>query len=87
MEDKRCRVLISDLIGVLIINQVATILLSIRIILYPEENMIRDKITLLGCGNNKAKCAGKMKYCIEHGLDFNIYKLGSRSTEGQIREF
>jgi len=30
----------------------------------------------LGCGFNKAKYAGKMKYCTEHGLDFEIYKLG-----------
>jgi hypothetical protein len=35
--------------------------------------MIREEITFLGCGYNKAKYAGKMKYCIEHGLDFEIY--------------
>ena len=47
--------------------------------------MIRDKITLLGCGHNKAKYAGKMKYCIEHGLDFNIYKLGPRRIKKMIQ--
>ena len=44
--------------------------------------MIREEITFLGCGYNKAKYAGKMKYCIEHGLDFQIYKLGP----GRIRK-
>jgi hypothetical protein len=38
--------------------------------------MIREEIRFLGCGFNKAKYAGKMKFCIEHGLDFEIYKLG-----------
>ena len=47
--------------------------------------MIRDQITLLGCGHNKAKYAGKMKYCIKHGLDFNIYKLGPRRIKRMIR--
>lgn len=47
--------------------------------------MIRDKITLLGCGYNKAKYAGKMKYCIEHGLDFSIYKLGPRRIRKMIQ--
>ena len=32
--------------------------------------------TDLGCGHNKAKYAGKAKYCTENGLDFHIYKLG-----------
>ncbi len=32
--------------------------------------------TDLGCGHNKAKYAGKTKYCTENGLDFQIYKLG-----------
>lgn len=47
--------------------------------------MIRDKIRSLGCGFNKAKYAGKMKYCIEHGLDFNIYKLGPNRIKKMIR--
>jgi hypothetical protein len=47
--------------------------------------MIRDKIRSLGCGFNKAKYAGKMKYCIEHGLDFNIYKLGPRRIKKMIQ--
>jgi hypothetical protein len=47
--------------------------------------MIRDKITFLGCGYNKAKYAGKMKYCIEHGLDFGIYKLGARRIKKMIQ--
>ena len=38
--------------------------------------MIPEKMRFLGCGFNKAKYAGKMKYCIENGLDFNIYRLG-----------
>jgi len=47
--------------------------------------MIREEITFLGCGYNKAKYAGKMKYCIEHGLDFEIYKLGSRRIKKMIQ--
>ncbi len=46
--------------------------------------MIRDKFRSLGCGFNKAKYAGKMKYCIEHGLDFHIYKLGPRRIKKMI---
>jgi hypothetical protein len=48
-------------------------------------NMIREEITFWGCGFNKAKYAGKMKYCIEHGLDFGIYKLGSRRIKNMIQ--
>ncbi len=40
--------------------------------------MIREEVGFLGCGFNKAKYAGKMKYCTEHGLDFHLYKLGPR---------
>ena len=47
--------------------------------------MIRDEIRYLGCGFNKAKYAGKMKYCIEHGLDFGIYKLGLRRIKRMIQ--
>lgn len=47
--------------------------------------MIRDEIRYLGCGFNKAKVAGKMKYCIEHGLDFGIYKLGPGRIRKMIR--
>ena len=47
--------------------------------------MIRDKLRSLGCGFNKAKYAGKMKYCIEHGLDFNILKLGHRRIKKMIK--
>ena len=47
--------------------------------------MIRDKFRSLGCGFNKAKYAGKMKYCIEHGLDFNIYRLGPRRIRKMIK--
>ena len=47
--------------------------------------MIREEITFWGCGFNKAKYAGKMKYCIEHGLDFGIYKLGSRRIKNMIQ--
>jgi hypothetical protein len=39
----------------------------------------------LGCGHNKAKYAGKMKYCIEHGLDFNIYRLGPLRIQKRIQ--
>ncbi len=46
--------------------------------------MIREE-TDLGCGNNKAKYAGKMKYCIENGLDFHLYKLGPRGIKRRIR--
>ena len=47
--------------------------------------MIREEITYLGCGYNKAKYAGRMKYCIEHGLDFEIYKLGPRRIKKMIQ--
>ena len=47
--------------------------------------MIREKVRFLGCGFNKAKYAGQMKYCIEHGLDFGIYKLGSRRIKKMIQ--
>jgi hypothetical protein len=47
--------------------------------------MIREKITFLGCGYNKAEYAGKMKYCIEHGLDFGIYKLSPRRIKKMIQ--
>ena len=47
--------------------------------------MIRDEIRYLGCGFNKAKYAGKMKYCIENGLDFNIYKLGPGRIKKMIK--
>jgi hypothetical protein len=41
--------------------------------------MIREKKLndTFGCGNNKAKLAGKARYCTENGLDYDIYKLGS----------
>ena len=52
----------------------------------PEgENMIREKVSFLGCGFNKAKYAGQMKYCIEHGLDFGIYKLGPRRIKKMVQ--
>ena len=47
--------------------------------------MIREKVRFLGCGFNKAKYAGQMKYCIEHGLDFCIYKLGRRRIKKMIQ--
>jgi hypothetical protein len=47
--------------------------------------MIRESIRFLGCGFNKAKYAGKMKYCIEHGLDFSIYNLGPRRIKKMIK--
>ena len=47
--------------------------------------MIRETITFLGCGFNKAKYAGKMKHCIEHGLDFGIYRLGARRIKKMIQ--
>jgi hypothetical protein len=47
--------------------------------------MIREKVRFLGCGFNKAKYVGKMKYCIEHGLDFGIYKLGPRRIKKMIQ--
>ena len=47
--------------------------------------MIREEIRFLGCGFNKAKYAGKMKFFIEHGLDFEIYKLGPRRIKKMIQ--
>ena len=47
--------------------------------------MIPEKMRFLGCGFNKAKYAGKMKYCIENGLDFNIYRLGPRRIKKMIK--
>ena len=46
--------------------------------------MIREE-TDLGCGQNKAKYAGKMKYCIENGLDFHLYKLGPRGIKRRMK--
>ncbi len=40
--------------------------------------------TDLGCGHNKAKYAGKAKYCKENGLEFHIYKLGSYRIKKMI---
>jgi hypothetical protein len=41
--------------------------------------MIREKKLndTFGCGFNKAKFAGDMKRCIEHGLDYSLYRLGA----------
>ena len=47
--------------------------------------MIREKVRYLGCGFNKTKHAKEMKYCIEHGLDFSIYKLGPRRIKKMIQ--
>ncbi len=47
-------------------------------------NMIREKVRFLGCGFNKARYAGQMKYCIENGLDFGIYKLGPRRIKKMV---
>ncbi len=41
--------------------------------------------TDLGCGHNKAKYAGKAKYCTENGLDFQIYKLGPNRIKRMIQ--
>lgn len=41
--------------------------------------------TDLGCGQNKAKSAGKAKYCTENGLDFRIYNLGSYRIKKMIQ--
>lgn len=40
--------------------------------------------TNLGCENNKAKVAGKAKYCRENGLDYSIYRLGSDRIKEMI---
>jgi len=47
--------------------------------------MIREKVRFLGCGFNKAKYAGQMKYCIEHGLDHGIYKLGLQRIKKMVQ--
>lgn len=41
--------------------------------------MIREKKLndTFGCGFNKAKYAGDMRYCIEKGLDYSLYRLGA----------
>lgn len=41
--------------------------------------------TDLGCGHNKAKYAGKTKYCTQNGLDFHIYKLGPYRIKKMIQ--
>lgn len=41
--------------------------------------------TDLGCGQNKAKYAGKAKYCTENGLDFQIYNLGPSRIKKMIQ--
>ncbi len=48
--------------------------------------MIREETSFLGCGFNKAKYAGKMKYCIRNGLDFKIYILGPGRIKKMIRQ-
>jgi hypothetical protein len=57
------------------------------LIFYPciRWKMIREKVSFLGCGFNKAEYAKKMEHCIEHGLDFNIYKLGARRIKKMIK--
>ncbi|MCB2141215.1 hypothetical protein KQH27_00740 [bacterium] len=47
--------------------------------------MIREEIRFLGCGFTRAKYAGKMKFCIEHGLDFKTYKIGHRRIKKMIQ--
>ena len=47
--------------------------------------MIREKVRFLGCGFNKAKYAGEMKYCIENGLDHGIYKLGPQRIKKMVQ--
>ncbi|MDY6905480.1 MAG: hypothetical protein SWH61_12425 [Thermodesulfobacteriota bacterium] len=41
--------------------------------------MIREKKLndTFGCGFNKGKKASDMKYCIERGLDYTLYRLGA----------
>lgn len=39
-----------------------------------------------GCGVNKYKFAGMMKTCKEHGLDINIYKLGSNRIQRFLKK-
>ena len=47
--------------------------------------MIREEVRFLGCGFNKSKYAKEMKYCIEHGLDIKIYRLGPRRIQKMIQ--
>ena len=39
-----------------------------------------------GCGVNKKKYGGMMKTCKEHGLDINIYKLGSNRIQRLLKK-
>ncbi len=39
-----------------------------------------------GCGVNKRKYAGMMKICKEHGLDINVYKLGSKRIKSLLKK-
>ena len=39
-----------------------------------------------GCGVNKKKYAGMMKTCKEHGLDIDIYKLGSNRIQRLLKK-
>ena len=47
--------------------------------------MIREKVRFLGCGFNKGKYASQLKYCVEHGLDIGIYKLGPRRIKKMLQ--
>ena len=49
--------------------------------------MIREKKLndTFGCGFNKAKYAGHMRYCIEHGLDYSLYRLGAYRIKKLIK--
>lgn len=39
-----------------------------------------------GCGVNKKKYGGMMKTCKEHGLDINIYKLGTNRIQRLLKK-
>ncbi len=47
--------------------------------------MIRDTIRRFGCGFNKTRYASQMKVCAEHGLDYDIYRMGPKRIKSMIK--
>jgi hypothetical protein len=47
--------------------------------------MIRDTLRRFGCGFNKTRYAAQMKVCAEHGLDYDINRMGPGRIKSMIK--
>ena len=47
--------------------------------------MIREKVRFLGCGFNKAKYAGQMKYCVGHKAQHQNTGMGPRRIKKMVQ--